>query len=85
MYYLPSNSTVCRITALVVSAAARRRGVARLLVDSVVKMAESRGCSVVELTTSMARDDAHRFYEDCGFQRTSYRYAREIRPEAKDA
>jgi GNAT superfamily N-acetyltransferase len=80
MYYFPSNSTLCRITALVVSSEARRHGVARCLVDAVVTMAASRGCSMVEVTTSTARDDAHSFYEDCGFHRTSYRYLKEISP-----
>lgn len=78
LYYFPRDTTVCRITALVVSPAARRNGVARSLVDSVVKMAASRGCSSVEVTTATARDEAHRFYEDCGFRQTSYRYVKDI-------
>lgn len=78
MYYFPSDSIVCRVTALVVSNEARRRGIARLLLEAVVQSADARGVSTVEVTTSTSRDDAHRFYEDCGFRKTSYRYVRDL-------
>lgn len=84
MFYFPNNSTICRITALVVSAKARRKGLARLLVNAVVEEATSRDCSRIEVTTSLARGDAHRFYEAAGFERRSYLYVRPAIPQPGD-
>jgi GNAT superfamily N-acetyltransferase len=85
IYYFPDHTQICRITALVVSSAARRRGVARLLVDTVYDQARSRGCSRIEVTTSMSRNHAHAFYEAAGFVRTSYAYVQDAIPDRRDA
>ncbi len=71
-----------RLTALVVSAAHRRQGVARLLVTTVLELAERRGCEGLELTSGLRpeREAAHAFYEALGFERSSYRYWRPVRP-----
>ena len=85
MYYLPSHATICRITALVVSSTARRRGLANLLVDAVIEQAFFRDCARIEVTTSTGRDDARAFYEAAGFEMTSYVYVRDATLQGRDA
>lgn len=65
-----------RLTALVVSSAHRRRGVARSLVEAVLQRARDLGREGVELTSGLRpeREAAHAFYLGFGFERTSYRY-----------
>jgi GNAT superfamily N-acetyltransferase len=45
----------------------RGRGVGAMLVADAVDRARSRGCYRVQLTSNLARTDAHRFYERLGF------------------
>lgn len=65
-----------RIISLVVDARVRRRGVGAALVDFADGWARERGAYGLMLTTSVRREEAHRFYEAMGFSRTGYRYAR---------
>ena len=73
---------VARLTALVVSWAHRRQGVARVLVTAVLRRARELGREGVELTSGMRseREAAHAFYLDLGFDRTSHRYWLPLRP-----
>lgn len=57
----------CRITALVVRADHRRRGIARELIAAVEAIARMRDCHRIELTTRPARPEALGFYLACGF------------------
>ena len=59
--YFPNGSTICRITALVVSTHHRGRGI-------------EQHCSGIEITSAEHRLDAHRFYQRLGFSRTSFRF-----------
>jgi GNAT superfamily N-acetyltransferase len=45
----------------------RGRGLGRFLVEWAIEQARSRGCRLVQLTTDLRREDAHRFYESLGF------------------
>jgi GNAT superfamily N-acetyltransferase len=67
-----------RILALVVSERMRGRGVGARLVAAAEAWADERGAYAVHLTTSLHRDDAHRFYERLGFERTGWRYVRRM-------
>ncbi|HEX8317467.1 GNAT family N-acetyltransferase [Longimicrobium sp.] len=69
---------VVRILALVVSEVMRGRGVGARLVDEAEEWADERGAYAVHLTTSLHRDEAHRFYERMGFERTGWRYVRRM-------
>jgi ribosomal protein S18 acetylase RimI-like enzyme len=50
-----------------VSAACRGRGIGERLVRHAVDTARAAGCGLVQLTSDLARPDAHRFYERLGF------------------
>jgi GNAT superfamily N-acetyltransferase len=76
--YFPDGSTLCRITAMMVSTAYRRTGVGGALVEAAAKYAEQHGCSGLEVTSAEGRVEAHRFYERNGFSRTSSRFYRPL-------
>ena len=67
LIYRPSPQ--CRLTALVVGAGQRRRGVGRALVAEVESVARRSGCDRLELTTRPSRSDALGLYAALGFER----------------
>jgi len=69
---------VARITALVVSAAARRHKVGHRLIDHAVVAARQAGCERVELTSANDRGEAHAFYRAQGFEQSSLRFHRAL-------
>jgi len=68
---LHHSKPVARITALVVRADARGKGVGRILVDAGAALARQAGCGLLELTTALHRTDAQAFYRDLGFTASS--------------
>jgi ribosomal protein S18 acetylase RimI-like enzyme len=69
------NDLSGRIVALVVSKAMRRRGIARRLIQAAEEDFSRRKVTRVALTTRLTRKDAHRFYEELGYERNGFRYA----------
>ncbi|HEX9947134.1 MAG TPA: GNAT family N-acetyltransferase [Allosphingosinicella sp.] len=69
---------VGRITMMVVADGERRRGVGRALVEAACARLLSKGCGLVEVTTNVDLSGAHGFYRRLGFERTSYRFAKEL-------
>ncbi|WP_329109892.1 GNAT family N-acetyltransferase [Micromonospora sp. NBC_01699] len=53
---------------VVVDSSVRRRGVGRRLLAAAVDLARSTGCYKVQLLSRSTRDEAHDFYESCGFR-----------------
>jgi GNAT superfamily N-acetyltransferase len=68
------------ITALVVTGAARGRGVGRRLVAAATGWAARRGCVRLMVTSGEQRADAHAFYPACGLAYTGRRFATPIEP-----
>jgi GNAT superfamily N-acetyltransferase len=62
---------------MVVAAEVRGRGIGAQLVGAAETALVAGGCQLVEVTSSLARTEAHRFYERLGYERTSVRLARE--------
>ncbi len=58
-----------RITALVVSAHHRRRGIGSLLLDAGEAFAWQQRCTHVEVTSGGTHEPAPQFYEDNGYRR----------------
>ena len=67
-----------RVTALVVDEAVRGRGIGRKMMEEAERIFRADGAGILELTSNMRRADAHRFYEKLGYQRTSFRFAKEL-------
>ena len=68
----------CRVTALVVGEAARRRGLARALVAEAEAIARSRGCARIEVTSALHRDGAHDLYRGLGFAQVSEHFLKPL-------
>jgi GNAT superfamily N-acetyltransferase len=68
MDLLERRQPQCRITTLVVRADARRRGLARGLLERIETVASERGCFRLEVTTQAHREDAASLYLALGFQ-----------------
>jgi len=68
------DRALCRLTALVVGEAARRRGLGRALVERVKAEARRLGCDRLEVTSSVHGEDAHAFYARLGFEERPRRF-----------
>ena len=77
-WMLQVDEPVARVTALVVRDGGRGSGVGRLLVDAGDQVARQAGCKTLELTTAVARTDAHAFYRKLGFANSSLRFSRPV-------
>lgn len=77
MLALHRHTRVGRISSLVVDGRYRRHGIGRLLVDAAERALAEQGCGMVEVTSNLARIDAHAFYEALGYARSSYRFVKQ--------
>ena len=68
----------CRVTALVVSAAARGGGVGADLLAEAEAVARAAGCSRVEATSARDRADAHAFYRSLGYESVSAHFLKRL-------
>jgi len=71
-----------RVTALVVDAGQRGRGVGRRLLAAIEAVAADRGCAAIELTSSATRREAHRFYLANGYEDVPHRFLKPLGPPA---
>ena len=72
---LHADGSVAYITALVVTAAVRGKGVGRALVAAAFRWARENGCVRISVTSAEHRADAHAFYPSCGMPYTGRRFA----------
>jgi predicted N-acetyltransferase YhbS len=75
---LHRDTPVAFLSALVVRADHRGRGVGRALVDAVQSQAAAWGCATVELTSRDDRVGAHQFYARLGFDTRSRKFVRAV-------
>ena len=78
MHVLHRPAPVGRISMMVVADGLRSRGIGEALVREAEALLRADGCYMVEVTSNLARGDAHRFYERLGYEKTSVRLAREL-------
>ena len=81
MLVLHRPSPVGRITALVVDAGCRGRGIGRALIEAAEYQLAREGCGLLEVTSNLNLPDAHAFYSRMGYERTSVRFAKRLAPE----
>lgn len=67
-----------RVMALVVSEDLRGMGVGTELMANLEKTAKDKGCTLMEITSSAQRDDAHSFYEKLGFEEKRKRFIKKL-------
>ncbi|MEA2999910.1 MAG: hypothetical protein QOK17_1743 [Sphingomonadales bacterium] len=73
---------VGRVTMMVVAQKARRHGVGAALLEAAEARLAAAGCGLVEVTSNIELGGAHAFYRALGYERTSYRFAKKLRPES---
>ena len=69
---------VGRITMMVVDEKSRGQGIGTMLVAEAESRLKARGCGLIEVTSNRKRLRAHHFYEGHGYERTSYRFAKDL-------
>lgn len=69
---------VGRISMMVVAERERGKGTGAALVAEAETRLKSAGCGLVEVTSNAKRLRAHAFYERLGYERTSYRFAKQL-------
>jgi GNAT superfamily N-acetyltransferase len=69
---------VGRISMMVVAEGERGTGVGAALVAAAEARLKAAGCGLVEVTRNAKRLRAHAFYERLGYERTSYRFAKQV-------
>ena len=78
MRVLHRPAPVGRISMMVVDEMLRGRGIGTGMVRATEQALADSGCYMVEVTSNLRRTAAHGFYERLGYERTSYRFAREL-------
>ncbi len=67
-----------RMNGLAVLPEYQRRGIGKMLMERVEKLAEERGASAVGLASGFRRTGAHEFYEHLGYRKTSLYFRKNI-------
>lgn len=78
--YYEKSGTFAWIAALVVDEAERGSGVGARLLGEAEAWAASRGATDVLVNSHLRREQAHRFYEGLGYERTGYRFFKVLDP-----
>jgi GNAT superfamily N-acetyltransferase len=73
-----ADGEVARIMAFVVGAEKRGQGVGRTLISAAEDWARQREAAEIMLTTHERRAGAHEFYRRMGYDRTGYRFYKEL-------
>ena len=72
------DAPVGRVSVMIVDEAYRGRKIGALLLAEAERLLAERGCKILEVTSNMKRDRAHHFYEEFGYERTSYRFMKRL-------
>ena len=60
----------------------RGRGIGKRMMEFALERCREAGCYKMALSSSLQREEAHRFYESLGFERHGYSFRLLLRPEA---
>jgi len=80
MVVLHRPRPVARVTSLIVDEGVRGRGIGSALLAAAEERLRRNGCGLLEITSNIRRDDAHKFYEARGYARSSYRFVKMLSP-----
>lgn len=74
------------IGGLVVDRSLRKQGIGRALLANAEAWAVEQGCAVVRLWSSIARTEAHRFYQQLGYTniKSQYSFVKSVDPRARN-
>jgi len=69
---------VGRVTMMIVDGRARGRGLGTALLEAAEARLRAAGCGLAEVTSNIELGGAHAFYRRRGYERTSYRFAKNL-------
>jgi ribosomal protein S18 acetylase RimI-like enzyme len=67
------------MSVLVVADEAQGKGIGKMLVEAAERRFREQGCELVEVTSNDRRTAAHAFYRHMGYERTSIRFAKDLK------
>jgi len=67
-----------RILALVTSSTSRRGGIGRALIAAAERDFARKGIKRIAVNTRLSRQDAHKFYEALGYERSGWRFVKQL-------
>lgn len=73
---LVKKRNILFIDDLIVNEKYRSKGIGKLLIQVAINYATSKDCETVELTSYILNVNAHRFYENNGFEKKLYKFKR---------
>ncbi|MCI9016342.1 MAG: GNAT family N-acetyltransferase [Clostridia bacterium] len=71
---LVKKRNILFIDDLIVNEKYRNKGIGKLLIQVAINYATSKDCETVELTSYILNVNAHRFYENNGFEKNNYKF-----------
>ena len=80
-FALPSyehNDLSGRILVLVTSSTSRRGGIGRALIAAAERDFAQKGIKRIAVNTRLSRQDAHKFYEALGYERSGWRFVKQL-------
>lgn len=75
---LAKKKNILFIDDLIVNEKCRNIGVGKLLIQTATAYAISKDCGALELTSMIQNINAHRFYENNGFEKRQYKFKKSL-------
>ena len=75
---LYAQGLLANIDELVIDEKFRSKGIGKLMLDDVTLIASKNNCAFLELESAFHREDAHRFYEKEGFEKTGFYISKKL-------
>jgi glucosamine-phosphate N-acetyltransferase len=69
------DGEIAYISEIIVDHYARGTGIGTQLIQSIIELANERGCMRIELDSAFHRNMAHQFYESLGFDKRAYLFS----------
>lgn len=75
---LAKKKNILFIDDLIVNEQCRNTGIGKLLIQTATTYAISKDCEALELTSMIQNINAHRFYENNGFEKRQYKFKKRL-------
>ncbi len=75
---LAKKKNILFIDDLIVNGKYRNKGIGKLLIQDATTYAKSKDCGALELTSMIENVNAHRFYENNGFEKRQYKFKKHL-------
>jgi GNAT superfamily N-acetyltransferase len=68
----------CYVSSIITKDGRRHQGYGTKMMDHAAELAKERGCKALILDSGMPRKEAHKFYEDYGFEKSCYGFEKAL-------